>query len=457
MGGEAQDRTRVFGHSAGQNAGFWVGCRAGGFSCTLRRLRPVKSSRGSSLLTNDAVRLSLSVSAPVLVSAFLVLASGASGVPAALLLLVGILVSIAATHTFILQPLIDSRKTAQKRQFCAEQELLDHRTDQEFRERLERALLAAEAEPGALRTGLRAVAELMPDTEVSLLLSVPDEPRVGWQIRMSGGSLEQAVPLPHTPSCTALSSSVIAVSASSTALDACGHLHDPGGETSAICIPLHLGDRTLGSVCITCAPGEIANAKTMSRAAWAVERTGIRVAEQRLQRGPSGAGTTDPITALPGAQALRHQLRDLVRTLAPFCVGIISIDSFAGVARNRSVEQRNDSLRLMADVLCTTLRPEDLICRLDGPRFAVVLADCSAIQATAALERARESLALLLVSQENHPFTFSAGLVESHRATSLDQIVELAETATAQAQAEGGNRVVLASEPSVQPSPGTLN
>ncbi len=406
-----------------------------------------------SLRRNEVVRLSVSITVPLLLAILLVAAIGTSGFLTALLLCAGIAGSVATTYLFVLQPLIASRATASSKLVKAEQELLEERLDQEFRERLERALLVAEAEPAALRTGLRAVAEIMGHAEVSLLLSVPDEPRVGWQIRLQGGSLEQAVPLAHTPSCTALSSGSVAVSASSAALDACAHLHDPLGETSSVCIPLRLGDRTLGSVCITSAPGELPPSAAINRASWAVERTGVRVAEQRLQRGPSGAGQIDPITALPGAQALRHQLRDLVRTLSPFCVGIIQIDEFALLGSQHSAAESDDALRLLADVLCTTLRPEDLICRLDGPRFAIVLADCSASQATAALERARESLALLLVSQENLPFTCSAGLVESHCATSLDQIVQLAEEACSQAHAHGGNRVVLATEPSTQPSP----
>jgi len=382
-------------------------------------------------------------------------ASGTSGLLSALLLSLGILTSLATTYIFVLEPLVSSRTSAQDHLFKAQQELLGERLDQEFRVRLERALITAEAEPATLRTGLRAVAELLPDAEVSLLLSVPDEPRVGWKIRLVGGALEQAVPLADTPSCTALSTASIALATSSSALDACAHLHDPLSETSSVCIPLRLGDRTLGSVCVTSAPGEVASSALISSAAWVVERTGVRVAEQRLQRGPSVAGHTDPITALPGAQALRHQLRDLVRTLAPFCVGIISIDEFASLATHHSSAQAEDALRLMADVLCTTLRPEDLICRLDGPRFAIVLADCSAAHATAALERARESLALLLVAQENLPFTCSAGLVESHRATSLDQIVQLAEAACLQAHAGGGNRVMLATESSMQSNPET--
>ena len=53
-----------------------------------------------------------------------------------------------------------------------------------------------------LRTGLRAVSELVPDAEISLLLNVPDEPRIGWSVQLSGGALDAAVPVPSTPTCS---------------------------------------------------------------------------------------------------------------------------------------------------------------------------------------------------------------------------------------------------------------
>ena len=103
------------------------------------------------------------------------------------------------------------------------------------------------------------------------------------------------------------------------------------------------------------------------------------------------------------------------------------------------------ALRTLADVLCATLRPDDVICRLDGARFAAVLHGCTADQATAALERVRESLVLALADEpDEHPVTFSAGVVASQRATSLGQIVELAEAACERAMVAGGNRVTAA-------------
>lgn len=383
--------------------------------------------------------------APLLAAALIVVLD----LPAAadfVVMAVGVAVAVVLTRALVVRPLLDAVVRTNLDRAALEVVLHEERADRDFRDRLERALQLTPAEPATLCTGLRAVAEILPEADVSLLLNVPGEPRVGWEVRLVDGSLEPAVPLEGTPTCGALAGSTTVVAASSNALDACAHLHDPGVEVSATCIPLRLGDTTLGSVCITNAPGETPDHRTLELAEWAVERTGVRVSEQRLQRGPSRAGRPDPVTSLPGPAALRHQLRDLVRTLSPFCVAVISIDEFDQLRYQHGDAEADDALRIAADVLCTTLRPDDLVCRLDGPRFAVVLAECTAGQATAALERVRESLALLLAAEGDPPFTCSAGIVESHRATSLEQILELAGEACVSSHDAGGNRVTLAPE-----------
>jgi len=392
------------------------------------------------------LRLTASIGGPVLVVAAILTLVEVSAVVSAILVLVAVIAAVALARRFVVRPMIDEVVRTRLERRAMERELAGERADRELRDRLERALRLTAAEPATLRTGLRAIAELVPESDVSLLLNVPDEPRVGWEVRLVDGALEPAVPLEGTPNCVALSESRTTMTMSSSTLDACAHLQDPLVDVSAVCVPLRLGDRALGTVCIRSAPGEAPRPRVVEQVEWAVERTGVRVAEQRLLRGPSMAGRPDPVTGLPGPAALRHQLRDLVRTLSPFCVAVVSIDAYEQMHYDRGESSAEDALRLIADVLSTTLRPDDLVCRIDGPRFAIVLAECSAGQATAAMERTRESLALLLAAEGDAPFTCSAGIVESHRATSLEQILDLATTACVDAHSAGGNRVGLAGD-----------
>ncbi|CAN5464984.1 hypothetical protein BH10ACT3_BH10ACT3_22140 [soil metagenome] len=413
---------------------------------SLRTLIGVSTPTPPSTSAGDPARVVAAVAAAPAGAAALILIAEPPVWAAILVMALGVAAAVVLTIRLVVRPLTASAITASLQRSQMELQLLDERADRDFRERLDQALSMTEAEPATLRTGLRAVAELIPEADISLLLSVPDEPRVGWQVRLVRGALEPAMPLEGTPHCLALAKSTTTMTMSSSALDACAHLQDPMLEVSATCIPLRLGDRTLGTVCVTSAPGELIEPAVLERIEWAIDRTGVRVAEQRLQRGPSIAGRPDPVTGLPGPSALRHQLRDLVRTLSPFCVAIVAVDAYDEMRYDHSDEVAEDALRLVADVLCTTLRPDDLVCRIDGPRFAVVLAECTARQATAAMERVRESLALVLTMEADPPFTCSAGIVESHRATSLEEIVELASGACIEAHSAGGNRVSLAGE-----------
>ncbi len=366
------------------------------------------------------------------------------GLPGAVtiaLVAAGSLVAGVITTFGVIRPLTEMTVTAVIDRSDVEQTLADERSVQHFRDRLDRALRSSQSEPATIGICLRAVNEILPESQVSLLLNLPNEPVIGWRVSLVEGRLKPAVPVPNAPTCVGLGTLSTAVSSSSTTLDACGHLSNEGHDVSSVCIPLSLGERTLGAVSATSAPGEVPPLELIERVEWVIERAAVRVAEQRLQRGPSVAGRPDPLTGLPGPSALRHQLRDLVRTLSPFCVAIVSIDSFDEIRYRSGEDAADQSLGLVADALCSTVRPDDLVCRIDGPRFAVVFADCTARQATAAMERFRESLALMLAAEGQRPFTCSAGLVESHRATSLESLIELSVDACAEAEAAGGNRV----------------
>jgi PleD family two-component response regulator len=76
----------------------------------------------------------------------------------------------------------------------------------------------------------------------------------------------------------------------------------------------------------------------------------------------------------------------------------------------------------------------------------VLLANCTGNQASLALERVREALVLALSVEGAVPFTFSAGVVESHRGTSIEDLLERAALAAGEAHRRGGNRVAVSED-----------
>lgn len=396
-------------------------------------------------------------SPPTTVSTVLVLGAGAA--------------SAATVHLLAATPMRADVHRIRTERDGARLELDELRQDRDIRIRLERALGGTDNEPDALRVGLRAVAETVPDAEISLLLSLPDEPRIGWQVALQSGELGDAEPIPGAPRCSALVEGATVI-ADASSLDPCAHLDHGRGGVSTTCVPLRSDARSIGSVCLTTAPGEPLDARVLERVEWIVQLTARRAADHHTSE-PGLVGRPEPLTGLPGSSSLRPHLRNLVRNLSPFCLAMVEIDGHDLLPTDALSDA---ALVTVAGVLCDTLRPGDLICRLDGPTFAAVLAQCSADQAVAAMERVRENLALQLTeasvfdsvesdlgfpdqnggapSPDGHAhlaITCSAGVVESSQATSLDDIVGLATAACTDARAAGGNRVAVARHTAGQP------
>lgn len=390
----------------------------------------------------SSIRRIGAVVAPQALAIGVVVATTPSALLSAVVLGTGLALSAAVLIALVVRPLRAGVLGARHRSTELEVALVAERSAHDVQDRLDRALPMSDSESATLRLGLRAVGELLDDHDVALLLHVPGEHRVGWQLRFADGVLDEARPVPGRPACAALTSGSTVATARSTALDACGHLQDAGTECSALCVPIRAGEQVIGVICVQGPPGELPDGSCRRRLDWVAQRTGARVAEQRAAHGPVGTGRPDSLTGLPTQLALREQLRQLVRSLSPFCVAVLEVDDHDGLPTDHAADA---ALRTVADVLCATLRPDDFICRLDGARFAAVLTGCTADQATGALERVRESLVLTLAADEDpQPVTLSAGVVASERATSLGQIVELAEAACERSSGAGGNRVSVA-------------
>jgi len=92
-------------------------------------------------------------------------------------------------------------------------------------------------------------------------------------------------------------------------------------------------------------------------------------------------------------------------------------------------------------MLRETLRPTDVVCRMQSDTFLVVFPHCPAAHAVAALERVREALVLRLAEDGAARFTCSVGVADSAAGDSIEAILEEADLAMSMAKYEGGNRV----------------
>jgi diguanylate cyclase (GGDEF)-like protein len=140
-----------------------------------------------------------------------------------------------------------------------------------------------------------------------------------------------------------------------------------------------------------------------------------------------------------------------------YCIALFDIDDFKGFNDNRGHAAGDDALNSVAGVLAREVRSGDAVYRFGGEEFLVLLPEQTVETATLAAERLRAAVEGLRIP---HPrgglLTVSAGVAGLHdKATSPEELFELADQALYRAKANGRNRVEV-HDPAAAPSEGGI-
>jgi diguanylate cyclase (GGDEF)-like protein len=154
--------------------------------------------------------------------------------------------------------------------------------------------------------------------------------------------------------------------------------------------------------------------------------------------------TTDPLTGLVNHRAFQERLRaELARAArhgGPVAVALVDVDHFKTVNDAGGHAVGDEVLRAVAALLGEHLRAEDVLARVGGDEFAVLLPEATAADAAAALERARRA-----VEQAPHAggarLTISAGVCDVAHATTAEDLTRFADGALYWSKEHGRNRV----------------
>lgn len=158
----------------------------------------------------------------------------------------------------------------------------------------------------------------------------------------------------------------------------------------------------------------------------------------------------DELTRLPNRRHVLELLaleeRKTTRGTTMPCVGLIDIDHFKRVNDTLGHPAGDETLRLFADVLGSTLRPGDVLARWGGEEFLVLLPNTLLNEAVLVMERLRERCAdpAQWASQPHLQVTFSAGLTAHVAGESTQASIARADAALYRAKAAGRNRVEVA-------------
>jgi diguanylate cyclase (GGDEF)-like protein len=145
-------------------------------------------------------------------------------------------------------------------------------------------------------------------------------------------------------------------------------------------------------------------------------------------------------------ERLLQSLQESSRTHRPLAVLMLDIDDFKHVNDVHGHAVGDELLRFLAEALRAIVRPEDVICRLGGEEFAVVMDSCGGEDAVRVAERVQSRLA-----EVDFPgigrMTVSVGLsLGPEHAMNPRELAACAEAAMMTAKVQGKNQVVLYSE-----------
>ena len=146
-------------------------------------------------------------------------------------------------------------------------------------------------------------------------------------------------------------------------------------------------------------------------------------------------------------ETLERELWRARREAYPLSLVFLDLDHFKQINDTHGHQAGDEALVVLAEVLRTDIRREDVLCRYGGEEFVVLLPRMSLELAAQRAERWRQRIAEIRVPFGNVElsFTASAGVAAYPGHGKLpDELTRAADLALYQAKAEGRNRVVVA-------------
>lgn len=347
----------------------------------------------------------------------------------------------------LIQPLSDIIVAERRARAEAEDEIDQRRRYDRIMREIAEMLAVAHDEATVLDVSARAVDRILTDRENSLLICGADS-LLAFRCDIDRDGLDAPRPVSRPRRCLALAGAGARTASSTSELGACDHRAVADLDVSTLCLGVAGPEGPIGVISSVGAEGDLPSAAALATLDRLVTLLELRLTQLgRVTTGttrpadPPPAAVADPLTGLPNHVTAVHTLRALIERLTPFSVALCNIDRLGAYNESHGRDIGDVALRLTSQVLRDSLRPDDIVCRMDGDTFLVVFPNCPTLHASAAMERVREALVLRLAENSTPRFTCSVGLADSNQGESIEEILDAADLAMSMAKYEGGNRV----------------
>ena len=160
--------------------------------------------------------------------------------------------------------------------------------------------------------------------------------------------------------------------------------------------------------------------------------------------------TRDELTGLINRRHMRELMEQehqrCIRSGRTFCLAVLDIDQFKVINETHGRGVGDAVLRSVAHEAMRRVRVSDAFARWGGDRFVLLLADARSPLAKGGVERVRTGVGSMHVAipAGDLRLTLSAGMAEHHAGETVDQTLDRAERALAEAKLQGRDRLATA-------------
>lgn len=156
---------------------------------------------------------------------------------------------------------------------------------------------------------------------------------------------------------------------------------------------------------------------------------------------------TDPLTGLDNRRGLDIALTLWQAEQRPFAAVVLDVDHFKKVNDTHGHDAGDLVLQQLAQMMRSCSRDQDVLCRLGGEEFLILLPDVSPTAAAQVAQRLRQLVERTAIEPVGH-ITISLGVAQwPVQVGDAAQVLKAADHALYQAKQTGRNRVVVAGEP----------
>ncbi|MEL6344654.1 MAG: GGDEF domain-containing protein [Myxococcota bacterium] len=312
---------------------------------------------------------------------------------------------------------------------------------QEFATDLTTALGQSVNEDEARWVIRRALDQISPDAPVELLLTDPRSARL--QRALVGGHVDAGFGCPVRASgdCPAMRSGQIRTG-SSRDLDACRMLAERSAPCHGLCVPVTINGQALGV--LHTAPVRAPSAESRVRLQIVAEQAGVRLGLFRVMAATRHAASTDELTGLLNRRALMSRIEALTADRSDYALAIADIDHFKRLNDTYGHPVGDRALQVFAKALQHHVGSDDVVARLGGEEFVIILPGRSAEQSLETIGQIQLGLPVFLARDNLPGFTASFGVADARHGVGLEERLRAADEALYASKHNGRDQATVA-------------